>query len=301
MRGIILTTAVWLCATGAGLAQPVIDFEGEVGVGLGYISEAGEEAVTDFIYDIELDFIFSGTAADIGLSYGLTFSLEDFEDFEEKKPFEVFISGAFGRLSLGGDVDGAIDEIVRKADDAEGGNAVGDDFEEHLGYSDNEFLDEENEDGTLTLLYENRFGPVGVAASVASVKEDDPNLQIGANYTLNIGPGKAEIAGAFGKFGDSDYRAASLMYEVRDFATVLGYTKGVIDGEDLETRYIGLGYGMDRWSFHANFGETIEDGSKSDGFGLGVDFALTEELRLVSGYGKDDENEYASLGVYFEF
>lgn len=301
IKGVFTAAAVGLGLSGMAAAEVVTDFEGEIGVGLGFIHEEGQEAVTDFIHDIELDFVVTITDQTNGLTYGASIALDELQEFEEKNPWEVFISGGFGRLSFGGDVDGAIDETLQKADDAGGGDAIGGDFEEHGGYSNNDFLDDENEDGTLTLLYENRFGPVGFNASISSVDKDDLNYQLGASYSLDLGKGSAEIAAAFGDFGKNDHRGLSFLYELNDFTLVLGYTEGFVDEKDIATKYIGIGYEIRNWAFHANYGVFTEDSEDVAGFGLGVDYAINDSLKLVSGYGKDDENEFASIGVYCEF
>ncbi|WGH77359.1 porin [Jannaschia ovalis] len=126
----------------------------------GSISEA--ETDIGFFTDIGVTFTLSGET-DNGLVFGASIGLEEAQDGianDVEDDFSVFLSGAFGTLTMG-DTDGALDWALTEVAFAAG--AIADDHTEHAGYNGNSGLDGLY-DGQI-VRYDYSFGNFGFAIS----------------------------------------------------------------------------------------------------------------------------------------
>lgn len=308
MKYLLNATALLLATGGLASADTWYKFEGEVKAGVIYegVKASSDESETNFEFDPEINFVFGGSTQD-GLTYGFEIDLFDIADIataeaedEEEFPGELFIEGNFGKFTFGGDANGAFKWALSEADDAVGGEAVGDDFEEHAGYFDSDELDDLSEK-LITLRYENSIGDLNYAVSISDINEDEPNVQAGLAYHVPLNQGALELDAGYGQRGDENLYGLSALYEINGFAIVAGYVDGELDGEDFQSQYIGLGYETGRWTFHGNYGEITEGTESKDGFGLAADYELRDNLILATGYGVDDEEEFFSIGLALEF
>lgn len=112
MKNVLFATTALVGFAGVAFAQDAgVSLSGSAEMGITYIDidGVGDEAV--FHNDIDVTFTLSG-ATDNGLTFGATIDLDEAGDGDSVE-FEnsVFISGAFGTLSMG-DIDGAYDQAL---------------------------------------------------------------------------------------------------------------------------------------------------------------------------------------------
>ncbi|MGR3344931.1 MAG: porin, partial [Paracoccaceae bacterium] len=139
MKKALLNTTALLATAGmsllvtAGIASADVSLSGFAEIGI----IGGDPTETKFHSDLDVKFSLTGES-DNGLSYGATIDLDELADGIDADggPASVFISGAFGTLTLG-DTDGALDWALKEAII---GGAI-DDAHEHAGYNSHSGLD----------------------------------------------------------------------------------------------------------------------------------------------------------------
>jgi len=313
MKNLLLASTALIGFAGVAAAEVVIEGSAEMGVTGGDLKE------TQFHNSYNINFKMSGET-DTGLSFGATYRLDaDGSSEENQNPAgdngTVFISGAFGKLTLG-DTDGALDWAMTET---AMGTAITDEGTTHVGYNGNGdgFYDDQ------VLRYEYAFGDFGVALSVEQndenvYTESDPVIAIGGKYKtefsgiglafgLGYQGGEGIIsssfdtdavgvvdAAAFGEFDKFGVSAAATMDN--GFSLILNYSKLEMDAssaliefgttsfatainEDISVEHygIGLGYEMGALLLHANYGKY--------------------EWDLPSVPGVDVEEDYDSFGL----
>ena len=142
--------------------------------------------------DIDVTFTMSGQT-DAGLTFGASIDLDesDGEDDEgasaafenrDQGGEEIFISGAFGTLTMG-DTDGALDWAIK---DIGLGSSLADAHTSHLGYVGNDFVDSEDGDGQIA-RYEYSFGDFAFGLSADFADEGGKDiLAAGAKYSVRL-------------------------------------------------------------------------------------------------------------------
>ena len=160
MKKLLLASTALIGFAGAAAAEVVVEGYVEMGVTGGDLKE------TQFHNSYRLLFVMSGET-DTGLSFGATYSREADNTSEENQDTTpdngtVFISGAFGKLTLG-DTDGALDWAMTEP---ALGTSLLDEHTTHIGYWGNGdgYYDDQ------VLRYEYAFGDFGFALSL---EQDD--------------------------------------------------------------------------------------------------------------------------------
>jgi outer membrane protein OmpU len=308
---------------GFAAAEVAISGYAEIGI-LG--NETATGTINQFHQDVEVTFKMSGET-DGGLSFGAAIDLDETNVAAgDDSGTTVFVSGAFGKLTMG-DTDGALDWAVQ---DAGSLTSMGDDHTTHLAYFAANGLDGSN-DGQI-LRYEYSFGDFGVAVSyeqanngnaavVGGVTADD-NIGIGATYSMDMSGtalkfGLGYQAGAVtnvsargagngpdnlaGTADDVTARAAAVVNGdvwgvsigaefAGGFSGVIGYTDTSTDpaGGDFSNLGLGVTYTSGPLSVHANYGETDNETiADVDSFGLAVNYDLGGGAVVMAGYGSD--------------
>jgi len=164
MKNVLFATTALVGFAGVAFAQDTgVSLSGSAEMGITYIDidGVGDEAV--FHNDIDVTFTLSG-ATDNGLTFGATIDLDEAGDGDSVE-FEnsVFVSGAFGTLSMG-DVDGAYDQAL----DGIHAGGLSDEADQASGTSGFDGLAPE------ILRYDYAFGPVVLSASLGL--EDQMNI-----------------------------------------------------------------------------------------------------------------------------
>lgn len=322
MKNLLLASTALIGFAGVAAAEVVIEGSAEMGVTGGDLKE------TQFHNSYNINFKMSGET-DTGLSFGATYRLDaDANSEENQNPVgdngTVFISGAFGKLTLG-DTDGALDWAMTET---AMGTAITDEGTTHIGYNGNGdgFHDDQ------VLRYEYAFGDFGVALSVEQDDTEDaagdvldPVIALGGKYktefggvTLGFGLGYQTGQGnfAFARVNSNtgfvaadelvadDFDKYGLSVSAgmdNGFSAVLNYSMTDIDGGyEIEHYGVGLGYEMGALLVHANYGMYNIDGvsgfglgggvaaeDEFDGFGLIANYDLGGGAILAAGYASD--------------
>ena len=289
MKKLLLASTALIGFAGVAAAEVVIEGSAEMGITGGDLKE------TQFHNSYNLNFVMSGET-DTGLSFGATYRLDaDGSSEENQDPVgdngTVFISGAFGKLTLG-DTDGAADWALTET---EMGTSITDEGTTHVGWSGNSLGDGRYDDQVLR--YEYAFGDFGVALSVEhddSAAQTDPIIGLGAKYktefsgvTLGFGlgyqTGEGEIKllapvveGIFNvplaDLDDTTLDSLAFLNTTVDgfdayglsvsaamdngFSAVLNYSEVNFDDVPADITYygFGVGYEMGALLLHANYG-----------------------------------------------
>jgi outer membrane protein OmpU len=322
MKKILLATT--MLVGGASIAAAEVSVSGTARMGVisnfsdGVVTN-GDESELSFSSRVRVIFTLSGET-DSGLSFGASIRADNAAAGNQGDAGEVFVSGAFGKLSMG-DVDGA----AQMATGHVGG--VG-----YTGLSDlNEsvFLGAGTGATDPTALYEYSAGdftfylsaanprPV-VTAGGTSVTADLTAIAIGAKYTFGdytVGLGYENLQGYTGAAvalptadnTDVDHIVLKLSANVAGFNVqgLIGQADGTLGGAVLDNakQYaMSVGYTVDAISGTVFYTDDSDLGGTT-AYGLGASYDLGGGAALVGGISKDhDANESAyDLGITMSF
>ena len=314
MKKILLATTMLAGTAGFAAAEVAVSGYAEIGV---IKSDAGFAGSTElqFHQDVEVTFKMSGET-DGGLSFGAQIDLDETNVAAgDDSGTSVFVSGAFGKLTMG-DTDGALDWAVA---DAGSLTSMGDDHTTHRAYFDANGFDGSG-DGQI-VRYEYSFGDFGVAVSLEQASNGtnvaaDDNVGIGATYSMDMGGTALRFGLGYqtgnegGNNGDVVGASISATF-AGGFSGVIGYTATDFDNvavADIDRLGIGLTYTTGALSVHANYGD-VDDGTVGgsfDSYGLAVNYDLGGGAVVMAGYGSDtsaaagDQSQY-SIGLGLSF
>lgn len=321
MKKVLFATTALVATAGVAAAEVSLSGYAEMGVAGGDAQSAAGvrpsfSGETQFHSDIDVTFSLSGET-DNGLTFGATIDLDEEGGFGSYNggPEAVFISGAFGTLTLG-DTDGAFDWALQEVGI---GTSLGDEHTTHAGFNFNSGFDG-TYDGQI-LRYDNTFGDFGVALSA---EVDDTGVGstawgIGAKY--NAALGGVDLGVGLG-YQDSGDASGSNVWGISVDAKFGGGFRGIVsysdgdtgagngiahDGVDTTSTNIGLGYTTGALTVTANYGEYDNAGVTQDGYGLGVNYDLGGGAVIMAGYGSDGDATLAgdqamwSIGLGLSF
>ncbi|MEM1274255.1 MAG: porin [Pseudomonadota bacterium] len=326
---LLATSALVVASVGVASAQGVaLSGSAEAGIvgGDRDNEDAFEGVDTDeinFFNDVDVRFTLSGST-DNGLTFGTNIDLDEAGSIgneADDADFAIFISGDFGTVTLG-DTDGALDRVMQDAATAGNPGSITDDETVHAGYLGS-FGDGSNGDNQI-LRYDYTFNQFLFSVSVEqnadaatgvldATDTGDTNYAIGIRYAETFG--SVDVTAGLGyqvaSFAATDQTiiGISVLAELDNgFSGVIGYTDwedvGGVAGTDDDHTYIGLGYSIDAFSFHANYGE-FDSGNSGFGFAAAYDLGGGASIHL--GYGSSDragtinDNDFWSLGVAMSF
>ena len=282
--------------------------------------------------DIDVTFTMSGLT-DTGLTFGASIDLDESDgsssntntppnaegasaafDNRAQGGEEIFISGAFGTLTMG-DTDGALDWALQEIGI---GSTLGDAHTQHAGYNGNSFADSVdiyNDDSNVAdgqiARYDHSIGNFAVAIS-AHISDDavhEDIFAIGAKYDasfatmdLGLGLGYAQLAH---ERKDNDAVGVSLDANFKNgFRAILNWVDMGDSYENYAVRRlrqtreqyigVGLGYAVDDWILAANWGQYSEDtpNTSSDrgqsGYALVVNYDMGGGAEVQLGYANSD-------------
>ena len=301
-----------------------------------------EDTETSFATDIDVTFSLVGQT-DGGLEFGADIDLDeatdagigaDFENPREQRGEVVYISGAFGTLTMG-DTDGALDWAMSEAII---GGTIGD-VTEHAGFLGSVAVDNDADglpDGTYALVdgnkgldgtydgqiarYEYAFADFAVAISgeIDDNADGDPILGIGAKYStsfsgieMSFGAGVQTISG-LEDLADDAIDAIDPDDEIEDNQTVWGlsgdmaFAQGVrvilnySHWDDLGEHYgAAVGYETGPILVSANYGHFNGDVvGDAEGWGLTANYDLGGGAQLQAGYSNNDVEGFDSEQQY---
>jgi outer membrane protein OmpU len=303
MKSLLASTA--LLAMSATIAAAEVTLSGDARMGL--IRDFGSDE-TAFTSRARVKFTLSGES-DGGLSFGASFRADNAGDAASGEAGEVFISGAFGKLSMG-DVDGAGAAAVGHVDGV-GLTGLGD-LNEVL-YIANGGTDFQGGAGTSddpSALYEYSAGDFTGYISATNPTGDVDAYAVGGkyvtgNYTLSLALERADL----------DVFDITIDHVVLGATATLGaatlkvvYGQASIDGlPDMDQLALSIGYTADALTVTA-FYKDNEDLNATplggiEAYGLGASYDLGGGASVVGGYVSDEtaDDDAFDLGLSFEF
>jgi len=263
----------------AGVAAAEVALSGSAQMGIVYDSSATDEL--SFNTEMGVTFTMSGET-DGGLAFGAKFGAKDAVDADSGEAGTVFISGEFGKLSMG-DVDSAADAIVGHIDG--------------VGLTGLEDLNEIEYIGIGTApgaLYEYSIDGFSIAAGIGQIDESDRVISIAAGYSFE---GFTVGLGYEDEDGGPDQVSISAAYSM-DMLTVKAiYADHSTDGDS---------YGL---SVSGSFDATTvtafasRDTDEDTNFGVGAAYDLGGGAELVGGIARDGTADatLADFGLSFKF
>ena len=284
----------------------------------------GEYGSYELHTDIDVTFTMSGQT-DSGLTFGASNDLDESDGsgtgddaegessaFDNRKQGgeEIFISGAFGTLTMG-DTDGALDWAL---EDVGLGASLGDAHTSHLGYVGNDFADDGDDGDGQIARYDYSFGDFSFAlsADIAEAGGKDifaagakynftlPGMRLGvgvgwqqrAAFDANVG-NESEVKDARGVSLDADFdngfRIVLNLVNMGDGPESFLYQTEFSNTLPEEFEGIGLSYTLDDLTVAANFGRIREDlplRTEQKGFGIAVNYDLGGGAEVQLGYSR---------------
>lgn len=303
MKKVLFATTALVASAGIASAQGV-ELSGSAEMGI----YGGTGLETQFWTDIDVKFTLSGET-DNGLSFGATIDLDEEGGFAATNggPESVFISGDFGKLTMG-DTDGAFDWALQEVGI---GSAIADDHTTHIGFSGNSGLDG-SYDGQIA-RYEYSFGDFAfaVSAELDDTGAGDPVFGLGGKYSgdlggVSLGVGLGYQSASVGATS-ADIIGISLDAKFDNgLRGILNYSVLSVTGlADVTHTGIGVGYSADALTVSANYGKFESGGASVDGYGFAVNYDLGGGAVVQLGYGNSnvgatDFNTF-SFGVAMSF
>ncbi|MEM7487499.1 MAG: porin [Pseudomonadota bacterium] len=297
----------------------VVNSEGDLGV----IGGTGGDF--EFFQDVDVDFTLVGET-DGGLAFGANVDLDEADglgDEDTNQGVDVFISGAFGTVTLG-DTDGAVDFVSQEVGFSNG--SINEDETSHAGWNGNSGLDGFF-DGQI-LRYDYTLGDFTFAAS-AEIDDDDNGLDIndavigiggryngtfaGFDFGLGLGYQFTDISDAGDIESPSALEAGDIVTGDYDLFGVtlnsafqdvqVGFTYQFLDGPSDETSFdhfgVGVGYVFGAISVSANYGIfDFDDGTENEGYGISAGYDLGGGAAVQFGFGDSDDRDGEDLQSY---
>lgn len=308
MKKILLATTAIVAFAGAASAEVRLSGFAEMGVSGG--NGAGRDGEEQFHNDISITFNASGET-DGGLKFGVKAQIDNNNGREPNGPVvwddeSVFISGAFGKLTLG-ETDGALDWALSEI---YAGSSINDDHSTHSGGYFNSGLDAIYDNQIAR--YEYSFGDFAFGASVEL--DDNPDfagvddplttvvettgayVQGDVNWAIG-GKWSGDVAGTNVGFGAA-YQSNNV-YDIFGFTASAQLAGGFtangeyidLDGKSGHDSWIGVaaGYAAGPLLVQVNYGVFNEVvGSDVEGYGAVVNYDLGGGVVAMAGYGHGD-------------
>lgn len=307
MKKILLATTAIVAFAGAASAEVRLSGFAEMGVSGG--NGAGTDGEEQFHNDISITFNASGET-DGGLSFGVKAQIDNKNGRNPNGDVKwddeaVFISGAFGKLTLG-ETDGALDWALSEI---YAGSSINDDHSSHAGGYFNTGLDGIYDNQIAR--YEYSFGDFAFGASVEL--DDNPNVADDVTTTLvDETYVQGDVNWAIGGKWSGDVAGTNVgfgaAYQSNNDFDIFGFTASaqLASGFTVNAEYIDLdgsdfGVAMNDWMgvaagyaagpllVQVNYGvfDTVT-GPNIDGYGAVVNYDLGGGVVAMAGYGNGD-------------
>jgi outer membrane protein OmpU len=300
MKKILLATSALVMTAGIAAADGHITLSGDARMGV--IDNFGPDN-TGFTSRARVKFTLSGET-DGGLSFGASFRADNAGAASSGDAGEVFISGAFGKLTMG-DIDGAAQQAVGNVD------GVG-----LTGLSDlNEAVYLHNVVGDIlgaghdpSAAYEYS---TGAFTGIISVQNPDnligPDLDPTYALGLKYAAGDYTFALGYETNNDIDIDHVILGASATFGAVVLKANYGRLSsgGADFDQFHLSATYTADALAVTAFYSDEDDFGilGQGTGYGLGASYDLGGGAKVVGGYAHNDTADLDAfdLGLSFSF
>lgn len=275
MKNLLIASTALVAS--AGFASADIALDGSANFGVKYNST---NATTTTVHH-EVDFGISGSGTtDGGLTFGASLDVDDDNAaLGTVNDSEVFISGAFGTLTVGS-VDPATD-----------GMGISDIGFDGIGVDDD--AESLRTAGTTNdVHFSTTFGALGVIVA-GSTTASDASIRLSYDFgDFNASIGHAENNGA-----GANVTASTIQ---------LGGTFGAVAAKAFYTDSTTNGYGVDMtysmgaMTYTFAYGDTDAAGDDAD-YGIGAAYALGGGATLAGGIGSVDGANVADFGINLSF
>lgn len=298
MKKILLATTVLAATTGFAAAEVTLSGDARMGIISNFDVAATplvDESDLAFTSRARVKFTLSGST-DGGLEFGASFRADNAGAASSGDAGSVFISGAFGKLSMG-DVDGAANSAVGHVSGV-GLTGLGD-------LNESTFIGNGGGVTDPSALYEYSTGDLTVYASVTNPGPDalptadaysvaakyalgDYTVALGYEAVENATDDDHIIAGFSATFGAATVKANYGMANV-----------GAIEGNQYA---VSVDYKFDAVTVTA-FYNNKEDIGAQEAYGLGASYDLGGGASVVGGYSQNQTTDEAAydLGVSMSF
>jgi outer membrane protein OmpU len=301
MKKILLASTALAMMAGAAAAEVTLSGSARMGI----IDDFGDDN-TGFTSRARVVFTLSGES-DSGISFGATFRADNAVGANTGDAGSVFVSGAFGKLSMG-DLDGAAQQAVGNVDGV-GLTGLSDLNEAvYLHNVVETLLGGAGGSGDPTAAYEYSSGNFTGILSISN-----PDNLVGVDIDPTYGLGLKYVAGdytfALGYETQSDLDADHVILGVNAaFGAVslkANYGRLSIAGTDADQWHLSATYTADALAVTAFYSDEDDFGALGQGtaYGLGASYDLGGGASVVGGYSKNDtaDTNAFDLGLSFSF
>ena len=331
MKKLLLATSALVATAGFASAQGgggvTVSGTAQMGVlGGDWVDDGDNDTSYELHTDIDVQFTMSGQT-DTGLTFGASIDLDESDgsgsstntppdvegasaafDKRTQGGEEIFISGAFGTLTIG-DTDGALDWALQEIGI---GGSLGDVHTTHAGYSGNGFVDSVDVEGDGDTIegdgqiarYDYSFGnfALAISANISDNAAHEDVLAVGAKYNASLPAMELGIGVGYSQLGhereEDDALGVSLDANFNNgFRAILnwvdmGDNNGGTGFRNLAgEQYIGVGLGYTKadWTVAANWGKYSEDVDLTikpgqSGHAVVVNYDLGGDAEVQLGY-----------------
>jgi outer membrane protein OmpU len=292
MKTLLLATSALVMTSGFAAADITFSGDARMGIVSGFddpLTAAIDESDVQFNSRARIKFTFSGES-DTGFTFGAEFRANDAAAAASGTAGKVFVSGAFGTLSMG-DVDGAANAAVGHVDGV-GYTGVGD-------LNESTFI----AGGTKeSVLYEYSTGGFTGYLSTGQRSQAIPSgaepwsvamKYVAGDYTFSLG------------YEDNDAGTDHIIAGVNaTFSTITlkaryGQASGTVDGDQWA---LSVGHSANGLGLTAFMADDSEVGG-AEAYGVGASYDLGGGASVAAGYAKNqttDEDSF-DLGMNFSF
>lgn len=305
MKKVLLASTALVLSAGVAAAEVTVGGDGRMGI----VNNFDADNTLGFTSRIRIAFTASGET-DGGLAFGGSIRADNASGGNAGTAGSVFISGDFGRLSMG-DVAGAPEAAVG---DVSGVGLTG------LGdRNEMTYLSNSNATARSAMRYDYTFGDFGVHVSAdnpvaypntASIRTENETYGVAVTYSGDLfsaglgyetRDGERPSTGDFAVSGDHIIGGVSVEFAG---ATIKGiYGMADLDGLDEFDQYgISVDYGFDATTLTAFYTGGDEE-LKNEAFGLGVSYDLGGGASVKAGYVQDEtiDEDAFDFGVSMSF
>ena len=284
MKKILLATTMLAATTGFAAAEVTLSGDARMGIISNFddaLTTTINESDLHFTSRARVKFTMSGST-DGGLDFGASFRAQDAVAAKTGTAGSVFISGAFGKLSMG-DVDDAANSAVGQVSGV-GLTGLGDLNEvSYIGGGNDPTALYEYSTGDLTIYASatNPTIPASVVAYSVAAKYALGDYTVALGYEDNDAGSTQIIAGATATFGAATVKA------------IYGQaTGGAIDGNQYA---LSVDYKADALTVTAFYSNKDLTTVTQEAYGLGASYDLGGGASVVGGYSM---NQTTNEGAY---
>lgn len=280
----LLIASTALVAT-AGFAAADVTLGGSANMGVKY--NAGNATKMTVHHEVDFDIKGSGTT-DGGLTFGASLDVDAGPGAGSVSDSEVFISGAFGTLTVG-NVDRATD-----------GHGFGDVGFDGIGIDDD--AEGRRAMGSSDIHFKTTFDALTVILSAAST-----SATTGADFAIALGYDFGSFDVSIGHAVDNQIAAANdtstsivINGASGDLDFGIFYDTAKVAGATINSYGVDVGYTMGATKFLLAYGDTDIAGDVAD-YGIGATYSLGGGATLAGGIGSVDSTTVADFGINFSF